>query len=205
MKPKLEVFKDIIVLQIFERLELQDLEVLQMGFNRLLQLQLKWLIVDLTHCLISDEALLHFIKVRPQLEEKSKGLILVGPSPDLCHYTEIVDAYHACKKAGSNEADSLIEKWELEQRVLELEQKKAVATDTGLAELSMEQKKTETTRLRRETFRLKKLQSFLINDMVRQAYHTKKGLKLPDGAGDLKDRCNSILVQLKLLPEEPKK
>ena len=198
MKLKLEVFTEIAILDISESLTVEDMQVLEKGFEKLVELHCKCLILNLTHTVISQEALDHFIKMRSALESKLKGLILVGPASSLCHYPELSNALNEILKLGYKESKAIIHLKELQSQYEELlremqwftsEEANAITDQAGLLQLA---------ELRRETTRLKKLQSFYINEMVRQANYN-----LPSNSDDpeleeIQNALNQKLIDLKL-------
>lgn len=199
MKLKLETFTEITILKVFNHLDTSKIDLLLAGLNRLKELKSRWLILDLTHSLPDDDTLKKLISIKPSLESSLKGLILVGPSLELCSHQDFRDALISCQKAGSQEARILIEKWDLEQTVVELEQKKRLGSEGDYSLMTEEERKIEIARLRRETYRLKKLQSFYINNMVSRAYYSKSEKIMNETTAALKQRCVELFEDLTLL------
>jgi hypothetical protein len=202
MKLKLEVYREITILQIQESVSLSDISMLMVGFGRLSRLEHRWIILDLSHAILDEEVLLQMLEIRPELQAKVKDFIWVGPSPELCNFKGVVEALYSCQKNGATEARFIIEKFELEEQVKNLMQQKELANQESLLNLSESQRKEEISKLRRETFRLKKLQTFLINDMVRQAYHAKKSELIAESSLEAKEKSLQLFKKLKLLTGE---
>ena len=93
----------------------------------------------------------------------------------------------------------LMEKWDLEQTVAELEQKRRLGQEGEYASLSEEERKTEIAKLRRETYRLKKLQSFYIDNMVSRAFYAEGPKESSEATTQLKERCIQFFQDLDLL------
>ncbi len=199
MKLKLETFTEITILKVFDPIPGTKIDILLAGLNKLKELKSRWLIIDLTHASPDENTLRKLIAIRPMLESMLKGLILVGPSVDLCQHQDFRDALMECQKGGSQEARFLMEKWDLEQTVAELEQKKRLGQEGDYASMSEEDRKTEIARLRRETYRLKKLQSFYIDNMVARAFYAEGPKEYSEATIQLKERCIEFFQDLQLL------
>ena len=200
MKLKLEVFKEVAILKVNEQLTCAEIDLLRVGFRRITTLKIKWIIVNLIDAHFDETVVAYFLKFKNEFEKDLKELLLVGTSQILCPYKTLHDALLQCERTGSTETRFLTEKVELEDTLKELELKKQMISRPELTELTDEQKNHEIQKLRREAFRLKNLQSFLINDIVREAFNRKEASEFE--SVETESRLTQLLCDMKLLTHQ---
>ena len=185
-----ELYRNILVLHVSQFITPKSIEIFNDNFKKLERLKTEYVFVDLTHAMISDDALTSarstkILRTYPGL----KGVYYIGEHSGLCEYRTLEQALRACPAL---EAQMVRDKMQLEIEISKLKVK----------QFDLEKEQTDATavrtlvhRLALENRQLKRIRQSMIQE-IDQVEKSKKVLEGKKPNSDLLKEIEDVKSEI---------